>query len=189
MKLIIIEGTDNTGKDTLISKILEKYPTATVIHCGKPITKKYSSKEQDELFRIYAQNIVEGKYDNTHVIIMNRSHIGEYVYGVLYRKRNNEEVEQMINDVNDILYYREDLEIKYIQLLSSSKELLKNNEDGKSLSNGNAEKINIEANQFKEIFDKINIKESDKHLIYVNEGNGFRSREDIFNEAYRFING
>ena len=51
MKLIIIEGTDNTGKDTLISKILEKYPTATVMHCGKPITKKYSSKEQDELFR------------------------------------------------------------------------------------------------------------------------------------------
>ena len=174
MKLIIIEGTDNTGKDTLISKILEKYPTATVMHCGKPITKKYSSKEQDELFRIYAQNIVEGKYDNTHVIIMNRSHIGEYVYGVLYRKRNNEEVEQMINDVNDILYYREDLEIKYIQLLSSSKELLKNNEDGKSLSNGNVEKINTE--------------ESDKHLIYVNEGNVFRSREDIFNEAYRFIN-
>ena len=41
MKLIIIEGTDNTGKDTLISKILEKYPTATVIHCGKPITKKF----------------------------------------------------------------------------------------------------------------------------------------------------
>lgn len=188
MKLIIIEGTDNTGKDTLISKILEKYPTATVMHCGKPITKKYSSKEQDELFRIYAQNIVEGKYDNTHVIIMNRSHIGEYVYGVLYRKRNNEEVEQMINDVNDILYYREDLEIKYIQLLSSSKELLKNNEDGKSLSNGNVEKINTEANQFKEIFDKINIKESDKYLIYVNEGNVFRSREDIFNEAYRFIN-
>ena len=188
MKLIIIEGTDNTGKDTLISKILEKYPTATVMHCGKPITKKYSSKEQDELFRIYAQNIVEGKYDNTHVIIMNRSHIGEYVYGILYRKRNNEEVEQMINDVNDILYYREDLEIKYIQLLSSSKELLKNNEDGKSLSNGNVEKINTEANQFKEIFDKINIKESDKYLIYVNEGNVFRSREDIFNEAYRFIN-
>ena len=188
MKLIIIEGTDNTGKDTLISKILEKYPTATVIHCGKPITKKYSSKEQDELFRIYAQNIVEGKYDNTHVIIMNRSHIGEYVYGVLYRNRDNKEVEQMINDINDILYYREDLDIKYIQLLSNSEQLLKSNEDGKSLSNGNIEKINKEANQFKEIFNNINIKDSDKRLIFVNEGNGFRSREDIFNEAFRFIN-
>jgi hypothetical protein len=119
---------------------------------------------------------------------MNRSHIGEYVYGVLYRNRDNVEVEQMINDVNDILYYREDLDIRYIQLLSNSEQLLKSNEDGKSLSNGNVEKINKEANQFKEIFNNINIKDSDKRLIFVNEGNGFRSREDIFNEAFRFIN-
>jgi thymidylate kinase len=189
MKLIIIEGTDNTGKDTLISKILEKYPTATVIHCGKPITKKYSSKEQDELFRIYAENIVEGKYDNTHVIIMNRSHIGEYVYGVLYRNRSKDDVGEMIFNVNDILSYRKDLEIRYIQLLSKSESLLRNNEDGKSLSNGNVEKILKEAEQFEEIFNMINISDNEKKLIYVNDGDKFRSREDIFNEAFRFING
>ena len=28
----------------------------------------------------------------------------------------------------------------------------------------------------------------DKKLIYVNDGDKFRSREDIFNEAIRFIN-
>ena len=44
-------------------------------------------------------------------------------------------------------------------------------------------------NSYKEIFDNINIKESDKRLIYVNNGDGFRTREDIFNEAFRFING
>jgi thymidylate kinase len=27
MKVIIIEGTDNVGKDSLISKILEEFPT------------------------------------------------------------------------------------------------------------------------------------------------------------------
>ena len=188
MKLIIIEGTDNTGKDTLISKILEKYPTATIIHCGKPVTKKYSSREQDELFKLYANNIITGKYDNTHVIIMNRSHIGEFVYGVLYRNRDMFEVENMINDINDILYSRNDLKIRYIQLLSNSEELLKHNEDGKSLSNGNVEKITTEAEQFKTIFNNINIKEEDKRLIYVNEEDHFRSREDIFNEAIRFIN-
>ena len=186
MKLIIIEGTDNTGKDTLISKILETYPTATIIHCGKPLTKKYSSKEQDELFKLYANNKVNKKYDNTHVIIMNRSHIGEYVYGVLYRGRPKDKVEKMIFDVNDILSYRKDLKIKYIQLLSKSEKLLKHNEDGKSLSNGNAEKILKEAEQFEEIFKLINI--DDKRLIYVNNGDNFRSREDIFNEAIRFIN-
>ena len=188
MKLIIIEGTDNTGKDTLISKILEKYPTASIIHCGKPLTNKYSSNEQDELFRVYAKNIVNKKYDNTHVIIMNRSHIGEYVYGVLYRNRDIEDVENMLINVNNILYSRKDLTIKYVQLLSNSENLLKYNEDGKSLSNGNIEKINKEAKQFKEIFDNINIKDSDKRLIYVNDGDSFRSREDIFNEAWKFIN-
>ncbi len=188
MKLIIIEGTDNTGKDTLISKILEKYPTASIIHCGKPLTNKYSSNEQDELFRVYAKNIVNKKYDNTHVIIMNRSHIGEYVYGVLYRNRDIEDVENMLIDVNNILYSRKDLTIRYIQLLSNSENLLKHNEDGKSLSNGNVDKINKEAKQFKEIFDNINIKDSDKRLIYVNDGDSFRSREDIFNEAWKFIN-
>lgn len=188
MKLIIIEGTDNTGKDTLISKILEKYPTATIIHCGKPLSKKYSSQEQDELFEIYARNIITRTYDNTHVIIMNRSHIGEYVYGVLYRNRDIEDVENMIININNILYSRKDLTIKYVQLLSNSENLLKYNEDGKSLSNGNIEKINKEAKQFKEIFDNINIKDSDKKLIYVNNGDLFRSREDIFNEAWKFIN-
>ena len=188
MKLIIIEGTDNTGKDTLISKILEKYPTSIIIHCGKPLTKKYSNKEQDELFKIYAMNIVNKKYDNSHVIILNRSHIGEYVYGVLYRNRDAKDVENMINDINNILYNRKDLKIKYIQLLSNSEFLLKNNEDGKSLSNGNIEKINNETKKFKEIFDNININNSDKKLIYINNGNSFRSREDIFNEAWKFIN-
>lgn len=188
MKLIIIEGTDNTGKDTLISKILEKYPTATIIHCGKPLTKKYSSDEQDELFNIYVNNIIKRKYDNTHVIIMNRSHIGEYVYGVLYRNRSKDEVCEMIFNINDILSYRKDLEIRYIQLLSKSESLLRNNEDGKSLSNGNAEKILKEAKQFEEIFNIINIDDKSKKLIYVNDGDKFRSREDIFNEAWKFIN-
>ncbi len=188
MKLVIIEGTDNTGKDTLISKLLEKFPTATLIHCGKPFSKKYSSKEQDELFKIYAKNIIEGKYDNTHIIIMNRSHIGEYVYGVLYRHRDADEVEHMIIDINNILYSRKDLTIKYIQLLCSSEELLHNNEDGKSLSNGNIDNINQEVLMFHNIFDNTNILDYDKKLIFVNDGDKFKTREHIFNEVIKFIN-
>ena len=34
-----------------------------------------------------------------------------------------------------------------------------------------------------------NIFDNEKKLIYVNDGDKFRSREDIFNEAFRFING
>jgi hypothetical protein len=33
------------------------------------------------------------------------------------------------------------------------------------------------------------LSDNEKKLIYVNDGDKFRSREDIFNEAFRFING
>ena len=185
MKLIIVEGTDNTGKDTLITKMLEYFPTSTLIHCSKPFSKKYSNKEQDTLFETYVNNIVNGKYDNTHVVIMNRSHIGEYVYGVLYRNRLAENVKNMIVKLNNKLHEREDLEIKYVQLLCTSKELLQKNEDGKSLSNGNDSKMLIEINKFKEIFECCNFS---KKIIYVNNGCEFRTRESIFNEVWKFIN-
>lgn len=186
MKLIIIEGTDNTGKDTLISKILEKYPIATIIHCGKPYSKKYSSIEQDTLFNIYRNLIIDNEFKSSNAIIMNRSHIGEYVYGTLYRNRSKDEVLNMINNINIALNNKKDLSIYYIQLLCDSMNLLKNNEDGKSLSNGQIDKIQNESNLFKEIFEKTNIK--NKKLIFVNDGDKFRLREDIFKEVYSFIN-
>ena len=46
----------------------------------------------------------------------------------------------------------------------------------------------FDPNEGEILLDNINIKDSDKRLIYVNEGDSFRSREDIFNEAWRFIN-
>lgn len=185
MKLVIIEGTDNTGKDTIISKLLEIYPTSTVIHCGKPVTKKYSSQEQDELFRLYANNIVNKLYDNTHIIIMNRSHIGEYVYGTMYRIRDEIDVADMIENINNILLSREDLDIKYVQLLCTSEKLLHRNEDGKSLSNGNNDLILEEVEKFKEIYVHCNIP---KKIINVNDGDEFRSRNDIFKDVLKFIN-
>lgn len=185
MKLIIIEGTDNTGKDTLISKLLEKFPTVTLIHCGKPYSKKYSSKEQDELFNVYINNILNGSYDNTHAIIMNRSHIGEYVYGVLYRNRIVDEVGNMIIKLNKKLSLRNDLDIKYVQLICTSKKLLSNNEDGQSLSGGIDYKISIETDKFKEIYKYCDLP---KKMVIVNDEDKFRSRESIFNEVWNFIN-
>lgn len=186
MKLVIIEGTDNTGKDTLISKLLEKYPTVTLIHCGKPCSKKYSSREQDELFSVYTNNIVNKIYDNTHIIIMNRSHIGEYVYGVMYRHRDIKDAEAMVMEINARLELRSDLDVRYVQLLCSSEKLISENEDGKSLSSGDMEKIKQEREMFEQIFNLTLLK---KKLIYVNDGDNFRSRESIFNEVYKFIEG
>ena len=39
MKTIIIEGMDNTGKNTIIQKLMEKYSVVKIIHSGKPKSK------------------------------------------------------------------------------------------------------------------------------------------------------
>lgn len=185
MKIIIIEGTDNTGKDSLISRILEEYPTATLIHCSKPYSKNnnLAAIEQDTLFQTYINAINSGVYSGTHVLILNRSWIGEYVYGVIYRGRNSDEVKR------NILNYEKQLinqEVYYIQLLSTSSELLNKNEDNKSLSNGNITLIAEEVQRFEDIFEASSIK--NKKLIYVNDGDKFRSKESIQSEVLKFIN-
>ena len=185
MYLIIIEGTDNIGKDTLISRLIEDFETVTLIHCGSPKCICFTSHEQDIKFIKYANNIKNGLYDNTDVIIMNRSHIGEYVYGQLYRKRNANNIKTMLDKVESRLKSRSDLVIKYVQLLSSSKELRKCNDDNKSLSQGDIAKIEVEQNRFLEIFDHSLL---NKIKIQINNEDEFRNSDEIYQEALNFIN-
>jgi hypothetical protein len=73
----------------------------------------------------------------------------------------------------------------YIQLLSSSPKLLVKNDDNKSLSQGDIDKIQNEIDLFYEVFNESHIK--NKKLIYVNNGDTFRNIDDITNEALTFI--
>lgn len=185
MKIIIIEGTDNIGKDSLISRIIEEFPTTTLIHCSVPYAKNniIAAKEQDLLFQSYVDAINNGLYSNTHCVILNRSWIGEYVYGVMYRKRDDNDITTKINKWENELMTHND--VYYIQLLSSSSDLLQRNEDNKSLSNGDVNKIVEETTRFENIFEHSII--NNKKLIYVNEDNKFKSKESIHNSVLRFI--
>lgn len=184
MKAIIIEGIDNCGKDTLISKIIEKYPTSLIIHCSKPYSKHFSSNEQDMLFETYANNLVGGLYSNTHIVILNRSWIGEYVYGTLYRGRDKQTI---LNNILDIEKKLKNIDITYIQLLSSSPQLALEHEDGKSLSVGKLENVKNEIKLFEEVFNASTI--ANKHIIYVNkEGSDeFKPKGAILNEVLKYI--
>lgn len=185
MKLIIVEGTDNIGKDTIISKLCELFNTVTLIHCGSPKSKIFQSQEQDELFKSYAENIISGTYDKTDVVIMNRSHLGEFVYGQLYRHRSFHDIYKMICDVNYTLKKRKDLTIKYIQLLSSSIKLRKKYDDDKSLAKMDDELMKKENDLFLKVF---NCVELDKKLILVNDEDNFYPRKIIFDEVIEFLN-
>ena len=180
MKLIIVEGPDNCGKNTLINKLGENFLTVTNIHYTKPENKYI----QNTIFRGYAYSIVNKVY-NTDAVILNRSHYGEYVYGCLYRGISDNDALDIINEIDEI-YLKHNIDVYYIQLLCNSDKLLFNNDDGKSLSKNKIEYIHKEVDRFKKIFDKSILPK--KQLIYINDGDQFRLPKEIYDDAWKFIN-
>ena len=179
MKLIIVEGPDNCGKDTLINKLQNKFLSITNIHYVMP-NNKYL---QFPIFRGYAYSIIDKKY-NTDAIILNRSHYGEYVYGCIYRNMKDKEILDLIDEI-DQLYIDNNIDAYYIQLMSSSTKLLVNNDDKLSISRAMDKLINKELERFKFIYDYSPL---NKKMIYVNDGDNFRDVNEIFNEVCKFLN-
>lgn len=184
MKIIIIEGPDNTGKNTLINEILDNNEIVKIIHCSKPKPSKNVLFEQYLSFKRLAEEAIKDYIANSdEILVYNRFHIGEYVYGQIYRNENPEQILEIIKLIEkEILSTIPQDDILYIQLLSTSSELLRKNDDNKSLSNANIELIKKEQQYFKEAFKHSLFK--NKHIIYVNKENTneFRDRQDIINE-------
>lgn len=188
MKIIIIEGPDNTGKNTLINEVLEKNEIVKTIHCSKPKVTENILFYQYLDYKKLADIAINDYHNNSEdILVFNRYYVGEYVYGQLYRNEDPERIKEMINLIeNRLLSEINQRDIVYIQLLSRSTKLLQNNDDNKSLSNAKSELIEKEQQLFKEIFDLSQIK--NKHIIYIDKENTdtFKSREQIIEEFVIF---
>lgn len=182
-KLIIIEGTDNVGKDTIINQLLNKYKDAKVYHCEKPKSKdaKEAAKEQYNSFLNLAK---ENSTSKDEIIIHNRSWYGEYVYGVKYRNNNENEVKKSILEFEKILLDNID-NVCLIMLLSNNSDFLVKNDDGLSISKAKKELIEDETKRFEEIFKFSTI--PNKRIIYVNTGENWKSKEEIINKIYEIV--
>jgi hypothetical protein len=89
--VIILEGPDKVLKSTLVEKIIDNYELIFhVLHYGKPPKNLKNSAEtfQQETFVEMFQNIL---LSNKNYII-DRSHIGENVWGPLYRNYYNNNI-------------------------------------------------------------------------------------------------
>ena len=183
-KLIIIEGTDNVGKDTVINQLLNRYKDAKVYHCEKPKSKdaKEAAKEQYNSFLSLAK---ENSVSKDTTIIHNRSWYGEYVYGVKYRNNDENEVKKSILEFENILLNNID-DVCLIMLLSDNSDFLVKNDDGLSISQAKKELIEDETKRFEEIFNFSTI--PNKRIIYVNNGENWRTKEEIIGEVYNAIN-
>lgn len=185
-KIIIIEGPDNCGKDSLISKLSEYYNSEVkVIHAIAP--------GKVNLFDFYYNGFVHDTLEeyysgNVKALIHNRSMYGEYVYGPRYRGKNKSDVARMLYklEAGQLKTFLRDDELYFIVLNSSDAKLLANNDDGKSISN-KEEDILAEIESFNEIYTLSEI--HNKKQILVNNGSSFRSKEDIFSEVINLIEG
>ena len=183
-KVIIIEGVDNCGKDSLINNLVTQFKGSEVIHACVP--------NNNNLFKFYYNGIIHHTLDSYYhsdveAIIHNRSMYGEYVYGPKYRNESKDKVAEIIHrlEIGQLKTFIFSKDLYFILLTSSDSDLIANNDDGLSFS---AKKTDIddEIAAFNEVFSLSSIK--NKKKIFVNNDNRFRSKEDIYKDALDFIN-
>lgn len=183
MKHIIIEGPDVVGKDLLISKLCSLSNNYIVRHFSNPIgntnAEKINYQKIDFELEFKLAQTAQNFFCKNHLpelLIWNRSHIGEYVYGQMYRNYDPSwifDLEQKYN-LDDV----------YLILLYGDPKFLIGKDDGESISN-KVENRAKEINLFFEAFEQTHIK--NKQSIKVNKNNEYLPISTIHTIALNFL--
>ena len=184
-KYIIIEGTDNVGKDTQQDLIIKKL-SDTVFHKlhysslpfkdaegfdDKKMHATYSKKMYDDMFKV-----MMNCKDKDINFIFNRSHLGETVYSPLYRGYSGDYVFDIEKKFTKAL--REDL---YLITLTNDPHTILKRDDGKSFY-GNEEEVKAEVDGFRRAHRLSTIK--NKLLVNV----GTMNADEVSNIIIDFLN-
>ena len=194
--VVLFDGLDNTGKTTQIQKLVSYFANkdmiSTVCKYSKfdKLDKKQEEKFSKRFYKDYFEKIVnwpdkvipDPAYiaeDNIHYIhdnnlILDRGHISEAVYASMYRSYSGD----YVWDLEKCLENKYNI---YLIVLINSVEKAIEREDGLSLSNGDADKINIEISKFAEAYKKSCIQ--NKIIIDING----LSIEEVFAQIIKFL--
>ncbi|MFW6002123.1 MAG: hypothetical protein ACOCQD_02180 [archaeon] len=121
--LIIFEGMDRTGKDTQIENLSNHLGGAEVIHFGLPPEGTMESQ-----FEFFVKQFSYANKNRDKYIIWNRSHLGEAVYGYLYRDWYYEYIFELEKVYKDLL------KDSALILCDAEVDNVLSRDDGKSLS-------------------------------------------------------
>ena len=195
MKLVIIEGPDNTGKTTVINELIGLYDNVHYIHCQKPKSKdpiKAALEQQQNFEKLIKLIKALKEHIVPQLVILDRSWIGEYVYGCKYRGNGDEYVTEMIekcySELYDMKFSSPWFEYYTILLTVDNPEFCGKNDDGKSLSKADIDNVKDEVKRFDDIFSKDINKSNGLCKVIVNNGMKFRPKEDILNDVLKIIN-
>lgn len=161
--VIIIEGQDRTGKDTLIKKLVKTYfdKSPFIIHCIGTDKKDSEGLKASKKYYYDLFNLIESSNNN---FILNRSHIGEYIYSPIYRGYSGDYIFELEKTLSNKKNYF------LIGLIDSSAEALKR-EDSESLSKGSQDLFFKEQNLFTNAILKSRLPNSKKILLDIKDKN------------------
>lgn len=184
INLLLLKGlTDNVGKTTLINGIKNYFNDYTfhTIHYSnvkQESTEKvieYSKKMYREMFNYMLNSI---KF-NKSGIICDRSHIGEMVYGPIYRNYSGEYVIDIEKEFSNIKSIWDNI---FLITLYDEPENLIARDDGLSFST-NLEKKQNEINNFLKAHDKSTIK--NKLTINIKNHNKTEALNAVINKVMK----
>jgi thymidylate kinase len=191
MKVLIIEGIDNVGKNSVITSICEhyEYDNVTIRHCGKPpkdveIPFSFQTHAFSNEFKIMDKLLDSEKNENYYEnrIIYNRFYLGEYVYGQMYRNVTPEKILSFIDFFEQRMLQFFD---PYLITLYSTPEFAVKVEDGCSISEKIEDKTK-EIELFKTIHNHSAI--NNKLLLKIDNLGEWKSKEEINSTILNFIN-
>lgn len=191
MKLLIIEGPDRCGKNTLIKNLTGQAENYVVRHFGSAKGETDYDKRNFQ-FQFFKKEFAlaglrpqfelpdKERYPND-IWIWNRAHLGEFVYGKLYRETNPE---TWVMKMEKLFAMDIDPSI-YLVMLKAPAEFLCKNDDGLSFTD-QVEAKQDELDLFEQAYNESRI--LNKIVIDVADGENYRSSDDILNEVNNFLN-
>jgi len=148
---LIVEGPDRVGKSTLI-KNLKKYYNGISFYTlhYEHISLDSKEKQHEYDYRQYRRmfELMETtSYAKDAGIICDRSHLGEAVYGPIYRNSTNEYIYNLESEYLNKPFWRN----TFLILLTTSPSVLVSRDDGNSIS-AKEEMIQKEIENFEKAF-------------------------------------
>lgn len=191
MKLLIIEGPDRCGKNTLIKNLTSQAENYVVRHFGSAKGKDDQEKRANQFnffkkeFELASKRPLFDMNDPVRypkdLWIMNRAHLGEFVYGKMYRETHPEQwVMQM-----ETLFGMDIDPTVHLLLLTAPAEFLCKRDDGLSFSSNVMEK-QAEIAAFENAFNQSKI--INKKILDVSNGEDYLDESIILEQVNKFLN-
>jgi thymidylate kinase len=191
MKLLIIEGPDRCGKNTLIKNLTSQAENYVVRHFGSAKGKTDLEKRnfQFQFFKKeFALAALRPQFElpdkeryPRDIWIWNRAHLGEFVYGKMYRETNPEKWVMQMEPM-----FGMDLDPSvYLLLLTAPAEFLCKRDDGLSFTKNFTEK-QAELASFRNAFDQSKI--INKKILDVSNGDEYLDQSIILQQVNEFLN-